>query len=177
DDFKKPDAGWGDLTTTAFYDGGNMVIKPNANRTRTVLYQSLRYSGGTVCANVKWPTEPMADNEINSGGVAFWASNSRNFYEASIYRDGTFDLYRLIADEWFAIAKRTKSDAIKTAPDAVNQVKVLVTGNKATFYINDKKIVEAWGQPPPRGGAFGLFAQSDKERQNTWRFLDIVVVD
>ena len=59
----------------------------------------------------------------------------------------------------------------------VNQVKVLVTGNKATFYINDKKILETWGQPPPRGGAFGLFAQSDKERQNTWRFLDIVVVD
>jgi hypothetical protein len=28
-----------------------------------------------------------------------------------------------------------------------------------------------------RGGAVGLFAQSDKERQNDWRFQDIVVVD
>lgn len=177
DDFKKQDAGWGDTTATAFYDDGNMLIKPAANRTRTLLYLSLRYASVTACTNLKWPTEALAQNEITSGGIAFWASNYSNFYEASVYRDGTYDIYRLVADEWFPVAKRAKSDAVKTAPDAVNQLKVHVAGAKATLYINDKKVAEVWGQPPARGGAVGLFAQSDKERANTWRFLDIAVVD
>jgi hypothetical protein len=177
DDFKKPDGGWGDLRDTAFYDDGNMLLKPAPHRARVLLYQSLRYASATVCANLKWPAEPLAQNETASGGIAFAASNYSNFYKASIFRDGSFSIYRMIADEWFAVAKRAKSDAIKTAPDAVNQVKVHVAGNKATLHINDSKIAETWIQSPARGGAVGLVAESDKERQNAWRFLDIMVLN
>jgi hypothetical protein len=178
DDFKKQDAGWGDMTATAYYEGGVMVIKPMANRTRTLLYRSLRYTNATMCANLRWPTNnAVQPNEIASGGVAFWGTNYSNFYEASLYRDGTYDVYRLHNDDWYVIRKRTKHDKIKLSPDAANQLKVLIVNNKATLYINDEKIVEFWGQPPERGGAVGLFAQSDKERQMEWRFTDIVVVD
>lgn len=177
DDFKRPDAGWGEMTATASYENGMMVIKPAANRTRTLLYLSLRYSSATMCANVKWPTNALDPNDIASGGVAFWASNYSNFYEASLYRDGTYDVYRLVDDEWITIVKRTPSGAIKKGPEDTNQLKVQMAGNKGTLYINDQKIVEFWGQPPARGGAVGLFAQSDKERSSDWRFQDIAVVD
>ena len=131
-----------------------------------------------MCANLRWPTNnAVQPNEIASGGVAFWGTNYSNFYEASLYRDGTYDVYRLHNDDWYVIRKRTKHDKIKLSPDAANQLKVLIVNNKATLYINDEKIVEFWGQPPERGGAVGLFAQSDKERQMEWRFTDIVVVD
>jgi hypothetical protein len=177
DDFKKVDAGWGEMTQTAYYDNGLLVLKPQPNRTRTVLYLSLRYANATLCGNVKWPTNALEKDEIASGGVAFWATNYKNFYEASIYRDGSYDVYRLLDDQWYAIVKRTKSSAVKTGLDAVNQLKVAMVNNKATLFINDVKIIEFFGQQPVRGGAVGLFAQSDKERQNDWRFQDIVVVD
>lgn len=177
DDFKKADAGWGEMTQTAYYENGLLVLKPQPNRTRTVLYLSLRYGNATMCGNVKWPTNAVEKEEIASGGVVFWATNYKNFYEASIYRDGSYDVYRLLDDQWYAIAKRTKSNAIKTGPDAVNQLKIAMVDNKATLFINDARVIEFFGQQPARGGAIGLFAQSDKERQSDWRFQDIVVVD
>jgi hypothetical protein len=177
DDFKNQDAGWGEMKATAYYDGGNMVLKPMPDQRRTLLYRAMRYANATVCANMKWPTEPVQPNETTRGGLVFWGTNHSNFYQASLYRDGTYAIQRLVQDTWYSIKKRTKADSIKTVPDAVNQLKVQMVNNKATLYINDVQIVEFWGQTPPHGGAVGLYAQSDKERQNTWRFLDIVVVE
>jgi hypothetical protein len=177
DDFKNPDAGWGETTQTAYYENGNFILKPQPNRTRTVLYQALRYRNATACVNMKWPTNDVQGEEIASGGLAFWGQNYKNFYEASLFRDGTFDIYRLIEDEWVAVVKRTASTAIKKGPDAINQLKVAIVDNKVSLFINDTKVSEIFGQPPRAGGAVGLFAQSDKERQNDWRFLSVAVVD
>ncbi|BAT61172.1 hypothetical protein GJW-30_1_03729 [Variibacter gotjawalensis] len=177
DDFKRPDGGWGDLATTAFYDGGNLVIKPQENRTRTLLYSALRYVNATACVNLRWPSEPVQAEEIASGGIAFWGQNNKNFYEASLFRDGTFDIYRLIDDEWVTVVKRTKSAVIKTGANDINQLKVGMSNGIATLYINDTKVTEIPGQPPRAGGAIGLFGQSDKERPIGWRFVDAAVVD
>ena len=177
DDFKNKDAGWGDMTETAYYEGGVMVLKPQPNRTRTLLYLSLRYVNPTLCVNVRWPSNPAEGSDIGAAGAAFWGTNYSNFYQVSVYREGTFDVYRYVNGEWISIKKRTPTDAIDKDPSAVNQVKVQMVNNKATIHINNKQVIEVWGQPPPQGGAVGLFAQSDKERTNAWRFSDIVVVD
>lgn len=177
DDFKRPDAGWGDLGATASYEAGALVVKPQENRTRTLLYQGLRYVNATSCVQLQWPNDDVKAEEIASGGLAFWGQGNANFYEASIFRDGTFDVYRLMDDQWITVVKRTKADAIKIGKTDVNQLKVATVNNIATLFINGTKVAEIQGQPPRAGGAVGLFAQSDKERAIGWRFTGVAVVD
>lgn len=177
DDFSKPDAAWGQTNDTVFYENGQFVLKPPVNSTRRPLYLRLRYANATACVHVRWPTNAVQTDEIASGGLLFWGENGSNLYAASLFRDGTYDIYRMLDNQWLAIVRRTATSAIKRAPDAVNQVKVATVDNKATVFINDTRVAEIVGQPPRAGGSFGLFAQSDKERISDWRFTAIAVAD
>jgi len=176
DDFSKADPGWGQLPAGSF-QGGNMVVKVDQGRARPVLYLSLRYSNATACVNLVWPPGLTRDSEIMSAGIAFWASGYNDYYQASLYRDGTFDVARQWFGTWLIVHRRTRFAGIRVAADAVNQLKVHVVNNRATLYINDAKAAEFYGQPPKQGGAFGLYAQADNDRAAEWRFRNIAVVD
>lgn len=177
DDFKKVDPGWGRLPTGVSYQDGGIVLKPEAKRARPLLYLSLRYTSATACVNLAWPPGLVRDNEVMSAGIVFWAASYSDYYQVSLYRNGTFDVARQFHGSWLIVHRRTRSDSVRTAPDAVNQVKVHMAGNKATLYINNVRLAEFWGQPPSSGGAVGLYSQADNDRSTEWRFHDIAVVD
>lgn len=109
--------------------------------------------------------------------MAFWASDYQNFYEASIFPNGTFAVFRMVSNEWAPVVGRTMSDAIKKGIGAVNELQVVLIGANASFYINGTKVSDFLGQPPPDGGATGLYAASGVDQQNDWRFINITVVE
>jgi hypothetical protein len=177
DDFTKTDLGWGRLPDDVSRQNGSLVFTLKQNVVRPLIYLSLRYSNATVCTNFAWPQGLIPENDGAAAGLAFWAPNANEYYQIGVYRNGTYDVYRRWQGRWIIVQPRTRSENIRTAADARNQIKLHMVNNKATLYLNDARTLEFWGQPPAGGGAIGLYAQADKERPVTWRFTEIMVVD
>ena len=69
-----------------------------------------------------------------------------------------------------------ESDAIKKGEGAVNQIKVVTKGNKATISINGKEVISLSGQPPQGGSLVGFKVASGPEGANSVAFSDFQVV-
>ena len=178
DTFAKPDPGWG-IGNDPFVQNfdGQLLFKASENRSRTLLYRPLVFKNATVCLTLKSPPEVGNLDDVANGGVVFWASDYQNFYEASIYPNGTFAVWRKVYNEWVTVVARTTSNAIKQGVGVENELQVVVNGNNASFYINGTKAKDFRGQPPAEGFAVGLFAASETQRPDEWRFVKITVVE
>ena len=182
DTFAKPDPAWGFNDALAHYVDGQLSLKPNENKYYMPLYRPLVFKNATVCVTVKSPAEVANLADTSSGGLAFWAADYRNFYQAGIYPNGTFDVSRKVDDKWVTVVPRTASDTIKKGVGAVNELQVVLNNNNGliyygVLYINGVRVQEFRGQPPPDGGATGLFASSESHQESEWRFLNITVVE
>jgi len=173
DTFQKPDPGW---RSVAHYVDGQLALKPKETF-QVQLYRPLVFKNATVCLTVKSPLEITNLEDKLHGGLAFWASDPMNFYEAAIYPNGTFGLFRRVNGESVNVLPRTASDAIKKGVGAVNELQVVLKDNHVMLYINGVQVQEIRGQPPNDGGAVGVYAESESQQQNEWRFLNIMVVE
>ena len=80
--------------------------------------------------------------DIPCGGLAFWASDPKNYYEAAIVPNGTFGVFRLVNDEWATVVPRTMSDTIKKGIGAVNELQVVLNNSNGWLYINGVRVQE-----------------------------------
>jgi TIR domain-containing protein len=177
DDFAAPDPGWGKSGDTYRFADGQMVLHPKANTNVSWIYMPMVFSGATVCAEFKFPAVLKNAADVACAGVIFWARDYQNYYLAVIFTDGTYTVRRKIAGKWYVVAPRTRSDSIRTGPEAVNDLAVSTAGSRATLQVNNKEVVGFWGQMPSRGGSVGLYGQSETKQDDDWRFLGIAVVD
>ena len=183
DDFASPEVGWssglGQRTTgsNAYFADNRLVIKPTTKRgSRTIIYPSLVLKSAIICAMILSPEEITAPR--TAGGVAFWASTSQNLYAFEVVTDGTYNITRLIDNNWSYIGSGLKSDAINQGPGATNEIEVRTKQNVAQLFINGTKVQEIRGQPPAAGvSTVGFVARNDTEQEYEWRFLNISVVD
>jgi hypothetical protein len=96
-------------------------------------------------------------------GVQFWGADDDNYYEADINPvQGSFSVYRSADKKSLTPVGNTNSDAINKGTDVTNEVSITVVGNKATFVINGKKVIEFTGQPPSGGSLIGFGFGTDK---------------
>ena len=178
DDFHKTDVSWNiTIGDQVRYADGQLVVTPAPNKFLAPKYLSLRYENVTICAHIKSPSQVKVPESGAWGGVIFWASDNDNFYVASIGPEGSYSIYRRIAGTWVELMPRTKNEQIKSDPNAINEVTVVIIGHFAALFVNNAKLQEFRGQPPKGGGAFGLYAGSEKSVPDEWRFLDIAVMD
>jgi len=174
DTFQKPDPGWGSV---AHYVDGQLAVNPNENGYYIQLYRPLVFKNSTVCMTVKSPLEVTNLEDKLHGGLIFWASDPQNFYEVAIYPNGTFGVFRRVNGESVPVLPRTASDAIKKGVGAVNELQVVLNNNRGMLYINGVQVQGFPGQPPKDGGAVGVYAESESQQQNEWKFLNITVVE
>jgi hypothetical protein len=183
DDFKSPELGWssglGPRTTgsNAYFGDNRLVIKPTTKRgSRTIIYPSLVLKSAIICAMILSPDEINAPR--TAGGVAFWAANGQNLYAFEVVTDGTYNITRLIDNNWSYIGSGLKSDAVNQGPGATNEIEVRIKQNVAQLFINGTRVQEIRGQPPATGvSTVGFVARNDTEQDYEWRFLNISVVD
>ncbi len=177
DDFKVPDAGWNGVgTDEVYYADGRLVIKAQEDKLARVLNLGLVYKDISLCADIKSPTEFKAENDT-AGGVVFWASDFANNYYTRIFPDGSYSINRMVDSTFVTVAAKTSSPAINKGPGAQNRVKVVLSGNVGTLYINEVRIREFRGQPPANGGSIGLYADSEAKNRAAWGFNSIVVAE
>jgi hypothetical protein len=177
DNFTAPDPGWGPSSTSAYFDSGQMVLKPKPNSSQSWIYSPMVFQNATICSQIQSPTKINKSDDLAAGGLVFWAEDSDNYYQAKIFTDGTYSVSRRLAGSWISVVRRTKADNVRPDPDAINQLTVTTEGSIGTLTVNGVKLVDIWGQPPSKGGAVGMFAQSEADYQNEWRFSSIAVVE
>jgi hypothetical protein len=176
DTFAAPDPGWALNDNFIHYLDGQLSIKTDKGTGYVALYRPFVFRNVTLCATVKSPPEVTASDGASSGGLAFWASNDRNYYVAKVFPDGRFNLSRKINDEWVTVVPWTPSDVVKNGTGAVNEIQVVLNENKGWLFINGAQLREFRGQLPPDGGAIGVYAQSDRDPDD-WRFLNITAIE
>src|SRR5208283_4597123 len=174
DEFRPPDLGWGQSGESAFFKDDQMVLKNGV-----WLYLPMIFKTGVVCSDIKSPPQVTKPDGNAYGGVIFWALDYDNYYVAGLYADGTYDVYRKIDRGWRRILPRAKADAIRMGVNAVNRMKIAFNNisHLATLFINDTKVVEFEGQPPPAGGSVGLIGLPEADLNNEWHFLNIAVME
>ena len=176
DDFKSPDGGWGQTGPNFYFDNGQMVLKPNVDATMARIYLPLLFKNATICSEITIASEPKQATGYTGAGIIFWAADYQNYYTSLIYADGTYAVFRKIAGTWATVISRVKADAIRPwRPSVANQMKVMTGANTASLFINGVKIADFWGQQPIRGGAAGLYGESEADAQSEWKFSSIAV--
>jgi hypothetical protein len=153
-----------------------LVIKPQMNRSFTILYPALRYQNATICAHLKSPPQ-VTDPRGAVAGVIFWGANNDNYYVAEIVPEGSYAIYRRLARNWIPVVALTKDEHLKTGVGAENEISVQVVDNFGALFVNGVKIREFRGQPPDGGAAVGLYAEAEEKVADEWHFLDIAVMD
>jgi len=177
DNFSPPDPGWGAAGSTYFFEDGEMVLKPKASSVEPWIYQPMVFGNATGCSQIQSPHQLDNSQDNSRGGLIFWAKDYDNYYVSEIFTDGTYSLWRRAAGKWIAVVPRAKESSIRSGPDAINQMTIRTAANVATLLVNDTKLVDVWGQPPRKGGAVGLFAESDASHEDSWRFSKIAVIE
>ena len=167
--FKTPDPGWGPPDDAASFSTAGLVLKPPVNGSAWRWNPNYATDGTTLCVTVANPT-PMPDRAaMGDVGIRFWSKDAQNFYTATLSIEGSVAIDRLVNGIWQVVLPPTPSGAVHTKPGALNEIEVTVNGNTGSFLINGPKVVDFRGDPPPRGGPPGVYAESGSTAV-TWVF-------
>lgn len=157
DRFETLEPAWGFAKENRDRSNGpdGVVYKLDPGGWTFVLNQSGFYDEYEVCA--VFATRLPTDDADAYVGVAFWANDRDNFYEADVYPAwGTYKIIRSQNGKYLEPVAITSNDAIRKGTDVTNEISVAVKGNKATLTINGRKILDFTGRPPEGGSLFGF---------------------
>ncbi len=172
DDFKDDAGGWA-ISEDIEVKNGSFVIKlppdgmeSNLNITHTV-------QDADICSESVWPED---ESKILGAGLLFWGEDTRTYFQFGILNNGKFWIARRYDGKWHTVVENVPSRAIETKPGATNKLRVKVSGNSASFYINGSKVRDLRGQPPKAGWRFGLSGDNfdkDKSAQVTFKSVKV----
>ena len=160
DSFKIPDPGWGPADQAASFTARGLALKPPVNGSAWRWNQNYMLDKGALCVEVVNPARTSIGGDSGDVGIRFWAQDGQNFYTATVALDGTAAIDRLVNGRWHNIVPPTATGAVHTRPGAVNELEITLNGDAGAFVVNGVKISDFRGDPPPRGGPPGVYAES-----------------
>ncbi len=99
-------------------------------------------------------------------GFNFWG-NDNNFYSFAIGKEGQYYMNMVKDGDWYYLIKTKTNKAIKW--DEVNNLSIVVEGNKFTFYANGTRI-ETYESDEALGDEVSLFISVDEGAKATYYF-------
>jgi len=139
------------------------------------LFQAL-FDDADLCVTVQMPNNFKVGDAIEAGPL-FWAQDHSNYYYFEIDPNGKVALERKVKGKWVTVLGWRQIPTAKTGAGAKNTLRVTTTGNTITLYLDDMKIASVKGQQPDGGGQIGLRADSEKDKRDTWKFMNLKVTD
>jgi hypothetical protein len=167
--FKPPDPGWGPPDDAAAFTPGGLALKPPVNGSAWRWNPNYSMDGSSLCVSIANPAPLPERSAMGDVGVRFWSKDAQNFYTATVSLEGSVAIDRLVNGTWQVVLPPTPSGAVRTRPGDLNEVEVTVSGNTGSFFVNGTKVVDFRGDPPPRGGPPGVYAESGSTGV-TWVF-------
>jgi hypothetical protein len=174
DDFKEAGFGWPQNTNTAI-GAGKAVIRPEAGKNGSMIYQGDLFENADICFDVAI-SEPRNPGSAVAG-LIFWFDDWENWSTLLFSPDGSSSIVRFQKGKSLSPVAWRKADAIKTAANAVNKIRVTLKGNAVTAYFNDKVFAPIKMSPPAGGGKMGLYAASENDGVNTFTFTNLKITE
>jgi hypothetical protein len=125
--------------------GGKLLVKSPPGNIGVMVNQGDFYPEGDFCVDVVLPTK--SGDEMPEAGIGFIGKDN-SWYLGTITFNGTAMIKRATGKGWLTPAPSRNFDAIKTAPDAKNTLRMTWKGPPAnagdkadstvSFYVNDK---------------------------------------
>jgi hypothetical protein len=178
DDFSHPHPSWSPFGAEAF--GNNkyiMVVEPNA--VMSDWPSAVRFSESyRVCVKIMLPTDP---NGAAGSGLLFWIDpqknglGGRNYYMAMLSPDGFYWISRTFNGVRSDIIDPVQSDVVKTGPNVVNEIEVILRDNRGALMINGRQVGSFSGEPPSQSHA-GILAGAPVDKRYRIEFSDFRVV-
>jgi hypothetical protein len=173
DTFDTLDPSWGEGATDIKVENGQVVISPAPQYYRWVPSSSGYYENVEICTTLK--TVAAINPEQTLAGVTFWFQDNQNLYVFEIAANGRAAVYRQQKGKWIAPVAWQDFAAINKGDGAVNELRVVLVGNQATFFVNGQQFKQIKGAPPQGGYQVGLFAASFDNSTPTYSYDDFVL--
>lgn len=138
DDFSNPQSGWqtlNDLSADVKYDSGALRITVKQENVTQWSAAGKLFKDGVIEVDAK----PIAGPTDNGFGILFRMKDRKNYYHFEISSDGYWKAGWVVDGAWKDWADWQPHPAIKTNGES-NRLKVVMKGEKFTFFINDQEI-------------------------------------
>jgi hypothetical protein len=170
-EFKTDDSEW-DAGETAHFGEDHLELTPAQNSNQMMLYQGDFFDRAQLCTDVELVTK---EGDVFAG-LIFWAVDYGHLYQFEINpKSGEFFVGKRVNDRSaFPVVKR-HSDAIHIGSNQVNEIKVILDNESATFLINAKEVGKITGWNWLEGNKVGLLGESEEKNSTIWRFNDFVI--
>jgi hypothetical protein len=164
--FTAPESGWDKPDQMLIYGSSGAVFKPPQGQGYIGMNSHFTSDGTDLCTTAIWPASGVKPTELDGTvGIMFWAKDYQNYYVAKIGNQGNFYITRYITNVGQDILRGPQGDNVHLEfvnkdPGGKNELEVQISGTKATFFVNGKKVVDFAGQPPPASGYVGIYASN-----------------
>ena len=155
--------------------GGALTLKYRKNVASQLLYSGDVFDDVEICVNVKLLESVAADKEYAS--VVFWAKDYTSYYLLWFDPSGAVGVLRKAGGRWLFPVPAHTHVAVHKGVGQTNALRVVLHGNDAELYVNDRPVGSITGQPVPGGSQVGLRAEGalPKHSNTVWEFSDYVV--
>lgn len=117
---------------------------------------------GDYCAEMKFPKSVPA-KVVAQIGIVFWAADYDNYMLFLVNSEGKAAAYRKSAGKWSTIFNLPNIAAIKTGPEASNDLQVIVKDGKIFSFVNGAMVKVFRAQTPTGAMRFGVFTGADPD--------------
>ncbi|MCW6509557.1 hypothetical protein [Lichenifustis flavocetrariae] len=176
DDFQEVDASWGLDAPDVMVEDGKVKVKPQPNISNLLIYKGLNFGEVDICLTVRMP-KVVSNNDNTMAGPVFLQQDYDNYYMFMITPSGYAEIARKLNGKWVSIVDWKADADINTKAGSDNVLRVLVSGNTISAFVNDAKFASVKGQIPDGGGRIGMRAQSEENQVDTWKFSLLKVTD
>jgi len=174
DQFTDDTGGWA-INKDIEVKDGSFVFKLPPDAMQSDLNVTYTVKDADICSETVWPSGSPA---ILGAGLLFWGEDNRNYLQFGILNNGKFWIARRLDGKWNTIVENVDSSAIIVKPGASNTLRVKVSGDVASFFINGTKVRDLRGQAPKGGWRFGLSGDNfDKDKDVRVVFKSVKVTD
>ena len=170
------DAGGWPIKESVEVKDGSFTFKLPADDMQSNLNVTYTVKDADICSETVWPA---GEQPILGAGLLFWGEDNRTYFQFGVLNNGKFWIARKQDGKWLGtIAANIDSAAINKAEGASNTLRVKVSGNSVTFFINGTKVRELRGQAPKTGWRFGLSGDNfDKQKEAQVTFKSVKVTN
>ncbi|HEX4149755.1 MAG TPA: hypothetical protein VHY20_12240, partial [Pirellulales bacterium] len=171
DDFATLDPAWGDADGVQSIADGMLVLEPSAGTSYASLYQGALFDD----ADLRVKISETSGGKDQPAGLIFWATDYQNYYVAQIVPGGSSGISRIKDGQWTAPAPYVPGETTNLAAGKTSALRVVLRGDSATFFVNDRQIAALKGEPPKGDSKIGVRAASGGSVKYHWQFDELVV--
>lgn len=174
DTFERFEPTWGSEDFDYYVEDGKLLVDAYEDLETAVFNQfSYYYDSADICVTVTNTDVKKSDDTTAS--IVFWVVDYDNYYACLIDPQGQAAIFRVQKGKLLFQVKWTKFDAVKKGEGATNDLRVLVKGKSATFFVNGKQFRQFNGVPPKDGWTVGVRAFGAGDDGVTYAFDDFKV--